>query len=325
MGSNQGKVARKSTKGNTPSSENTVVSVERTGSMEFPATASSPSGVRRKSITEGPLGRTLGETVPKTTEVIKASNTETVREVLRRMQHRGVQSLPVCNSEFRWIGIVTCRLLLQYVAARTDDTDLDVPIKDAIKLDDWDIVSISDKETLQSALHQMIFNKAHRLQVVDEHNSVVGVVTQKMIISMISENLDALCKTPDVKLRDIHLISNAIDTCTEGNTVVEIMRRLAKAQYQALAVVDSEGKMVGEICVSSVREMEHLSDMDQPIGTSNFFARGMVTGTADMTFRQAIKLMADRKLYRLFLLEGGKPVGLLTLSDCLLQLTRASA
>ncbi len=117
-----------------------------------------------------------------------------------------------------------------------------------------------------------------------------------------------------MKVRE--LIWRELVTIKPDASVEEAIDVMLKKGIRSLLVEPSEGD---EYCILTVRDIvfkviaKNLKPKD--VKVSDVCSKPVVTIEADRTVEDAIKIMADKNLARLVVVEKGKPIGMITLMD----------
>lgn len=126
--------------------------------------------------------------------VVTIGETTSVREATTLMRERGIRHLPVLDARQRLIGIVTDRDLRQVVFDLATDR---VAAADAERLGDlavrevmtWGVVTITPATDLRQAARVMREQRLGALPVVDAAMHVVGIITERDLITALEAAL----------------------------------------------------------------------------------------------------------------------------------------
>ncbi len=100
-----------------------------------------------------------------------------------------------------------------------------------------DPITLRADDTLQTASRIMLENQIGGIPVVDEHNHLVGIIT----------NRDLRFQTPDARKVSELMTSQNLITAPEGTTLEEAENIIRRHKVEKLPVVDREGQIVGLI------------------------------------------------------------------------------
>jgi acetoin utilization protein AcuB len=126
--------------------------------------------------------------------VVTIGEATSVREATNLMRERGIRHLPVLDARQRLIGIVTDRDLRQVVFDLATER---VAAADAERLGDlavrevmtWGVVTITPATDLRQAARVMREQRLGALPVVDAAMHVVGIITERDLITALEAAL----------------------------------------------------------------------------------------------------------------------------------------
>jgi predicted transcriptional regulator len=117
---------------------------------------------------------------------------------------------------------------------------------------------LSDQDTLNTFLSLDKKNSAN-CYVVNNQNVLKGVVNEKTVLQFISPMLPLLDQQNNSsfmkKLGNVplsSLINKSFKTLTMKNSLSDVLQDLTNTSQDALAVVNGEGKLMGEVTINSV-------------------------------------------------------------------------
>ena len=104
-------------------------------------------------------------------------------------------------------------------------------------------------------------------------------------------------------------------TVDPGTPLVEAARAMRDADVGALIVV--EGEQVGGVVTDRDIVVRAIAEGSDPSSAqvSDVCSRDVTTVESSEPVEQAVKLMRDRDIRRLPVVEGGRPVGIVSLGD----------
>ena len=126
--------------------------------------------------------------------VVTVGEATSVREATTLMRERGIRYLPVLDARQRLIGIVTDRDLRQVVldvaterVAAADAGRLgDLPVREVMT---WGVVTVTPATDLRQAARVMREQRLGALPVVDAAMHVVGIITERDLITALEAAL----------------------------------------------------------------------------------------------------------------------------------------
>lgn len=182
------------------------------------------------------------------------------------------------------------------------------------------VIVINRAETVSHARKTMMKERLSRLVVVDGARPV-GTLTRRDII----KNLG------DYKMRQRDLDSILVDeimrapvaTIGEDDTVGEAARRMVEKNVRGLPVVDPRGELVGIITKTDLTRHFAETHTDQLKVKDLYQEKGSVpTVNVTHSISRAMDLIQDRAIDRVVVLDGQRPIGIITESDLALLAPR---
>ena len=128
--------------------------------------------------------------------------------------------------------------------------------------------------------------------------------------------------SPNRKLvRDV--MHRGVIICWADEHLLDVARRLCEYDINALFVLDDSGRAVGVISQTDLARAYVKSDWKNRTA-DEIMATEVVTITGDIPLDVAIRLMLDKQIHRLLIVQGGRtpnrPVGVLSLSDIVTEM-----
>jgi CBS domain-containing protein len=117
-----------------------------------------------------------------------AAPDETLRAAGRRMREQGVGSLVVVDGKTRPVGIVTDRDLMLRCVADADDAD-DVRVAQVMSTP---VVTARETMPIEDILSQMSASGIRRVPVVDDEDSLVGILALDDVLDLLSEEVTTI-------------------------------------------------------------------------------------------------------------------------------------
>ncbi len=118
------------------------------------------------------------------------------------------------------------------------------------------------------------------------------------------------------KVEDLmHQNPGQLPLCDESQSTQIAIETLSDGGFGCVGVIDKKGHLTGILTDGDVRRLFGQNIHNQPI--SQTMTRAPKTVTPDTVAGDALALMSMDKITSLFVLENGKPVGLLHIHDCL--------
>jgi CBS domain-containing protein len=182
------------------------------------------------------------------------------------------------------------------------------------------VIVINRAETVSHARKTMMKERLSRLVVVDGSRPV-GTLTRRDII----KNLG------DYKMRQRDLDSILVDeimktpvtTIGEDDTVEEAAKRMVDKNVRGLPVVDPRGELVGIITKTDLTK-HFAEDHSGKLKVKDLYQPMESVPTVNVThsISRAMDLIQDRAIDRVVVLDGKRPIGIITESDLALLAPR---
>jgi CBS domain-containing protein len=175
------------------------------------------------------------------------------------------------------------------------------------------VIVINRAETVSHARKTMMRERLSRLVVVDGSRPV-GTLTRRDIIKNLS----------DYKMRQRDLDSILVDeimkapvtTIGEEDSVGEAARRMVAKNVRGLPVVDPRGELVGIITKTDLTRYFAETHTGELKVKDLYQAKESVpTVNVTHTISRAMDLIQDRAVDRVVVLDGQRPIGIITESD----------
>jgi CBS domain-containing protein len=189
--------------------------------------------------------------------------------------------------------------------------------------------------SLFAALEAMARERGlHRVPVIDENRKLITIVTQSQMVEILAKNLDII---GDKKNKTVNLTENYFEeviSVLDDSIAMDAFKLMVERNVSGLAVVDKEGKLVGNISLRDLKAMStdarlfwrlfqtvhnfllkirHEDSGDRP--------RTIVTVKPTDTLETVIKKLAENRIHRVFIVdESKKPQGVISLKDILKEI-----
>lgn len=137
--------------------------------------------------------------------LITCNTTDSVKFSAEVMRDKGISSLIVCDSQGKPVGIMTDRDLRSKVVAGGLNPET-VKVAEVMTAP---VISVHEEDTLFEVLYRMSHHRIHRVGVVDDQNSLVGLINESDIIRLQNRSPQRLLRSIDealsvVDLKKIH-------------------------------------------------------------------------------------------------------------------------
>eukprot|EP00123_Amoebidium_parasiticum_P012995 comp21700_c0_seq1/m.30623 comp21700_c0_seq1/g.30623 ORF comp21700_c0_seq1/g.30623 comp21700_c0_seq1/m.30623 type:complete len:324 (-) comp21700_c0_seq1:213-1184(-) len=275
---------------------------------------------------------TVADFVATQQPLITTTAAATVGETRALLNERGIQSVPVLSATGEYLGILSLVDLADYLLWYQDEhrdapeAGLAIPLHRILGLYDAnDALKVRTTDTLRDVVKLMKQRRAHRLLVQDPAGAVVAVITQMGLLRILHENVDDLYDQPAATLASLGLAAKPLVTCTTTDPALGTLQRLRDAHISGLGVVDGQGRLVGELSLAAVRALdeEHTAALRTATVGALMGERPPLTCGPDTALRQVVAMLHTQRQYRVFVVDNERrPVGVVTLTDCLLHVSK---
>ena len=153
-------------------------------------------------------------------DLITCHVNDTVKVAAETMRGRGISSLIACDDASQPVGIMTDRDLRNKVVAGGLDAE-QIRVNEVMTTP---VISVRENDTLFEVLYQMSKHRIHRIGVVDENNTLVGLINESDIIRLQNRSpqrlLQAVGEAESIAdLRKIHSESDQLVVFLSRNGV----------------------------------------------------------------------------------------------------------
>jgi len=267
---------------------------------------------------------------PRTENLVLIPSTATVSQTLQRLYATAILSAPVIEHKNNLIlGSIDVMDILSYVLdvpKETQYAEKMASYKNKFTHSISQVIANSKREpflpmsygTPVGVLVANLFSIGiHRVPLFDEQNQLVSIISQMDVIPYVHRNLKSLGHLANWTMSQLDLLPANIVTIYEHASLRTAFEDISSCLVSGIAVVDKSGKLVGNLSASDFKGVtEHnFVHLDEPI--SEYIKHQNFVGTVhrDTTFEQAVALFHDTHVHRLFIVEEGYPIGIITLTD----------
>lgn len=175
------------------------------------------------------------------------------------------------------------------------------------------VYSIQPDDSVAHARNSMIKNGISRM-IVEKDGKPVGIVTKKDMILKLGEGSAPWRRRPIDKISIKRVMSEPLITIKDDGSIKEAAEIMGKNQVSSLPVVDDEGKIVGIITSTDLIRAFH-ENMEGIVKNESLMTKDVVTADRYHTISHLIELMDTGGLSRIVIVDGKKPIGLVTSTD----------
>ena len=113
------------------------------------------------------------------------------------------------------------------------------------------IIVCRRSDTLQGAATLLFTSRIGAMPVVDANGSVVGILSERDIVSALSQRPNEILK---LKVGDV--MSSPAITCNENDDMCDAMRVMMNHKFRHLPVVDNQGNLRGMLSIRDCFAMQ---------------------------------------------------------------------
>jgi arabinose-5-phosphate isomerase len=118
-----------------------------------------------------------------------------------------------------------------------------------------------------------------------------------------------------MKVSDLMHKGDEVPLVPEGTSMQTALVTMTAKMLGCVGIINPKGDLEGMITDGDLRR--YMTDNMFSRKVEDIMTRNPKTTTADILAVEALKIMNDKKVTQLFVLEGAKPVGVIHLHDCL--------
>lgn len=168
--------------------------------------------------------------------------------------------------------------------------------------------SLPSTETISKALEMMSSRSISSIVITDDANRPVGIFTERDALRVVAETMDSATGLKDVMTPDPFCISETVQ-------LHDAYLKMEEKGFRHLIVVDEAGKFAGVVSEGDfIRHIgfEHLTNFKM---VSDAMSDSPLIVTPGMSLQEAAALMSERRCDYAVVLEGSRPVGVVTERD----------
>jgi len=106
---------------------------------------------------------------------------------------------------------------------------------------------------LLAAILKMARSGIHRIPVIDSEGELVTVVTQSHVVKFLFHNMYLFGGLANITVDDIHMFHAPVVSVTTDQKGIDAFKLMNEKRVSAVAVVDNNGVLVGNISVSDLK------------------------------------------------------------------------
>ena len=259
--------------------------------------------------------------------VVTMASTTLIYDAIQIMAKEGFRRIPIANPGTKVLeGIITATDIIDYLGGGKKFEIIEQrfggnffkAINQPIKLVmTKNVASVKTSAKISEAIELMTEKNLGGLPVVDDKNSVRAIITERDIANMFADRISGI--------KVANLMSEKVITALSKTTIFEAERTMTTQGFRRLPII-SDGKVIGIITTmdiirffgsGSVFKYLQSGTIIQVLNTPalEIATKDVSTITPDADVGQAAKIMRDKNIGALPVVEKEKLVGMLTERD----------
>jgi len=180
---------------------------------------------------------------------------------------------------------------------------------------------------LRASIELMAKWSVHRVPVVDAGGDLITILTQSRVIKYIHQHMNMFEDIAGRTLESLRMIHEGVISIPHRSLTIEAFKAIHDKKVSAVAVVDNDGKLVGNVSASDLKVVGYdgalLSRLFYPI--SQFLKilphehkealkiEGPVCVKPSATFREVIDKLVNIRIHRLYVVDDNQiPIGVVS-------------
>tara|TARA_R110002049_G_scaffold142094_1_gene303933 strand:+ start:364 stop:867 length:504 start_codon:yes stop_codon:yes gene_type:complete len=119
---------------------------------------------------------------------------------------------------------------------------------------------------------------------------------------------------------NVEMIMTSAVVCAKADyNVDDLMQIMDKDSVRCIPIIDNDGRCVGVVSGSDLVRWHKLRKRSSEVPVSQILSEPVVAVAPNLTVMEAAKLMVEKNVYHLVVVEEGQMVGILSVMDILKQ------
>jgi len=190
---------------------------------------------------------------------------------------------------------------------------------------------------LLTAITKMVKWRVHRIPVIDSEGELQTVITQSHIVKFLYQNMYMFGTLPIQTVGDLKMFHAPVITISTEKKGFEAFKTMHDHRVSAVAVVDNDGKLIGNISVSDLKTIgfdgAKLARLYYPVSqflkllakdrSDMVWAEEPICVSAQSQFREVVGKLVQSRIHRVYLADAsGAPTGVITQHEVLAALLK---
>jgi len=173
----------------------------------------------------------------------------------------------------------------------------------------------------------------HRIPIIDRDRKLITIITQSQLTRLLIRNMELFGEKKNKPVSQLDRYLEDVFTIPEEATAMDAFRLMIEKNVTGLAVINKEGKLTDNISLKDLKAMstdarlfwrlyQTVHNFLQKIRKENNETGGdrprrAVTVTRNDTLEMVLKKLDENNVHRIFICDGHKPIGVISLRDVL--------
>jgi len=164
----------------------------------------------------------------------------------------------------------------------------------------------------------------HRVPIVAQNGEVIGIVSQSRVIDLVRKNLSNFGDLGSTQVKTF-FERKEVYQVTEDTPLVEAFQLILQKGVTGIALISNNGQLIGNLSGSDLKRacktpLEMLISLNGTVGdlkkkNPHPTRPSVVSCTEDSTIADIFEKLTKYQVHRIYVEEGGKPIGVLSVSD----------
>lgn len=184
---------------------------------------------------------------------------------------------------------------------------------------------------LLTALIKMVNWKVHRIPVIDSEGTLLSIITQSHVTKFLYQNMYLFGTLSQQTVESLKMFYSPVVTISLDSKGIEAFKTMHEKRISAVAVVDTDGKLVGNISVSDLKVIgfdgSMLARLYYPVSQflkllakdkGNDVVEEPICASLQSEFREVVGKLVQSRVHRVYITDdNGVPTGVITQHEVL--------
>ncbi|MFX1487309.1 MAG: CBS domain-containing protein [Promethearchaeota archaeon] len=175
------------------------------------------------------------------------------------------------------------------------------------------VIVMKPANTLAHARNLMLKHDIARLPIIDENETPIGIITQKDIIRAIEQSEPIWRRRPINQVLVQQIMTRNPITINQRMDIVDIAKIMVRHNISGVLVTD-DSRLIGMITKTDI-----VKAFPETYGgrakVEDFMTKGVITANREHPITHIVDLMNKSNVSRIVIVEGEKPIGMITSRD----------